>query len=162
MKTLHIVRHSKSSWDFRGVSDFDRPLLENGILNSYTMAQGLYDKFGKVDLIITSPANRALHTAIIFASVSKINMDKVIINQNLYDCDTSTVSDIIEETNPEVNNLIVVGHNPSLTNLANLYLPDYLENIPTSGIVTLRFDTKKWGIIDLAPIFSEIDFPKKE
>jgi phosphohistidine phosphatase len=162
MKTLHIVRHGKSSWDLPGVSDFDRPLLEKGISNSYTLAQRLCDKYGKTDLIITSPANRALHTAIILARVSKIDLKNIQINENLYDCETSTVIDIIEETNSDIKNLIIVGHNPSFTNLANLYLPDYIDNIPTSGIVTLRFNTKKWSIIDIAPVFSEIDFPKKE
>ncbi len=162
MKTLHIVRHAKSSWDLPGISDFDRPLLEKGILNSYTMAQRLHDKYGKADLIVTSPANRALHTAIIFARVLKLYLDKIQIEESLYECETSSVIDIIEGVSSEVNNLIIVGHNPTFTNFANLYLPDYVDNIPTSGIVNLRFDTRKWNIIDIAPIFSEIDFPKKE
>jgi len=126
------------------------------------MAQRLHDKYGKADLIVTSPANRALHTAIIFARVLKLYLDKIQIEESLYECETSSVIDIIEGVSSEVNNLIIVGHNPTFTNFANLYLPDYVDNIPTSGIVNLRFDTRKWNIIDIAPIFSEIDFPKKE
>jgi phosphohistidine phosphatase len=162
MKTLHIVRHGKSSWDLTGVSDFDRPLIEKGILNSYTMAQRLNDKFGKADLIISSPANRALHTAIIFARVLNLNFDKIQIIESLYECETSTIIDIIEGNSSDINNLVIVGHNPIFTNFANLYLPDYIDNIPTSGVVNLSFNTKKWNIINIAPIFSEIDFPKKE
>jgi len=83
------------------------------------------------------------------------------IKSNIYEAETSSIVDLIEETSSDINNLLIVGHNPTFTNLANLYLTDYIENLPTSGVVTLNFDTKNWNIIDKQPISTEIDFPQK-
>jgi phosphohistidine phosphatase len=162
MKTLHLARHGKSSWDMLGVSDLDRPLLEKGISNTMNMGITIEKKFGKPGLIITSPANRAIHTAIIFARSMNMKMQEVKINEKLYETDASTIIEIIEETNSKIDNLLIVGHNPTFTNLANLFLPSHIENLPTSGVVTIRFDSKSWNIINKTPIFTEVDFPKKE
>lgn len=161
MKTLHIVRHGKSSWDLPGVSDIDRPLIEKGILNNYHMAEFLKAKFNKPDLIYSSHASRAIHTAIIYAKIFEIDFNNIKISNILYQGDTSEIIDFIEETSSKINYLLIVGHNPVFTNLANLYLPEYIENIPTSGIVTLQFDIKDWNIIDKSVVASEFDFPKK-
>jgi len=161
MKTLHIVRHGKSSWDFPEISDIDRPLIEKGILNNYLIAERIVNKFLKPDLIYTSAAIRCIHTAIIFARAIGVDLRNIQIKSNIYEAETSSIVDLIEETSSDINNLLIVGHNPTFTNLANLYLTDYIENLPTSGVVTLNFDTKNWNIIDKQPISTEIDFPQK-
>jgi phosphohistidine phosphatase len=162
MKTLLIVRHGKSSWDLPGVADIDRPLLEKGILNNYILAEELKNKFGEIELVYSSPAIRAMHTAIIIMRATGCNVNNIQIKDIIYEGECSSIVDLVEETHADVDTLMVVGHNPTFTKLANLFLPEYLENLPTSGAVAIRFDIKNWNIIDKAPVFTEFDFPKKD
>jgi phosphohistidine phosphatase len=162
MKTLHIIRHGKSSWDLPGIADIDRPLIEKGIVNNYLMAERLKQKFSLPELIYSSPANRAIHTAIIFSRVLKINLNCIVIENRMYEAETSSILDLVEETKSNINNLTIIGHNPVFTDLANLFLPESLLNIPTSGVVSLQFDMKDWKISNKTPVHTRIDFPKKE
>jgi phosphohistidine phosphatase len=162
MKTLHIVRHGKSSWDLPGIPDIDRPLIEKGIVNNYIMSERLKQNYPKQELIYSSPASRAIQTAIIFSRTLVINSDNVFIKSIIYEGSIAAIIELIEETKSVVDNLIVVGHNPAFTELANLFLPESITNIPTSGIVTLQFDLKNWKISHKTPVASNIDFPKKE
>ena len=66
MKTLYIVRHAKSSWKYEGVDDIDRPLKERGIKDAHFLSKHLSKKIKRPDVFLSSSANRALHTAVIF------------------------------------------------------------------------------------------------
>jgi phosphohistidine phosphatase len=67
MKTLYIVRHAKSSWEYGGINDIDRPLKKRGIKDAYLISSVLQKKISCPDVFIASCANRALHTAMIFS-----------------------------------------------------------------------------------------------
>ena len=162
MKTLHIVRHGKSSWDYAGISDIDRPLILKGITNNYHMAERTFQKYGKVDLIYSSPANRAIHTAIIFAKLIRLNSSYIRIKDELYESSFGSIFNIIENTPSDINCLMIFGHNPEFTNLVNLFLPDNIDNLPTSGVVTLQFDLTDWSIKKKLPSDTNVDFPKNE
>lgn len=162
MKTLHLLRHGKSSWDMTGAADIDRPLLVKGISNTQYVAQTIKEKYGLPDLIVSSPANRAIHTAIVFARSLGLNQNLIKINENIYEASASTIIDIIEDTPALVKSLVVVGHNPTFTEVSNLFLSIPIDNLPTSGIVTLQFNSKDWNIIDILPVNAEITYPKKD
>ena len=66
MKTLYIVRHAKSSWKYSGIDDIDRPLKKRGITDAHLMSKILNKMVDRPDVFISSSANRALHTAVIF------------------------------------------------------------------------------------------------
>ncbi|MBK9061174.1 MAG: histidine phosphatase family protein [Flavobacteriales bacterium] len=68
MRTLYIVRHAKSSWADPGMSDFDRPLNERGMHDAPMMAERFDGRLEPVDLLMSSPAKRALTTANFFAA----------------------------------------------------------------------------------------------
>ena len=69
MKTLFLIRHAKSSWAHEGIEDRDRPLKGRGIRDAHLVAKALSDGMDQHDRIkfYSSPATRALHTALIFA-----------------------------------------------------------------------------------------------
>lgn len=156
------MRHGKSSWDHTGINDIDRPLIPKGIVNTGYIAERIYAEFGKPEKIMSSPASRAFHTAIIVARTMNIDPGNIQIISSLYETDTSTVLDEIEKTPDSIGSLMIVGHNPTFTQLANSFLKEYIDNIPTSGVVTFHFDSKNWQIIDQEPIHSHIEFPKKD
>ena len=84
MKTLYIVRHAKSSWAYKGIEDIDRPLKKRGIKDAHLMSKFLSKKIEKTDVFVTSSANRALHTAIIFCEKFSFPHANLQIKRQLY------------------------------------------------------------------------------
>lgn len=161
IKHLYIVRHGKSEWDYGNVPDIDRPLKERGIRDGYHMAKRLLLNGSVPDKIISSPAVRSLHTASIFARVFKFPYAEIEINESIYMATSNLMLNIMKQTADQYNSLMIFGHNPTFTDLANHFLKDKIENMPTTGIVKLKFATKSWKELNhLKPIESIFDFPK--
>jgi phosphohistidine phosphatase len=162
-KKLFIVRHGKSSWDCPSVSDIDRPLKDCGIKDAYEMANRILLKGNLPDAIISSPAVRALHTAIIFSRVLKFPPDEIVINQDLYLADPVEIIKVIRNTDDSRKSLMIFGHNPGFTELANYLSGLNIENVPTSGMVLLTYKTDKWKEISKEYLAGDfIDFPKND
>ena len=143
-KNLHIVRHGKSSWDFEDISDIDRPLSPRGINNAYLMAKKLSEKKVQPGLLISSPANRAAYTAIIFARVMKLPYEKIRIEDLIYMGNTEDLLNLLRQQDDVFSEILIFGHNPAFTSLANHLMSGIIENIPTAGIVSLSFETDSW------------------
>jgi len=161
MKQLHIARHGKSSWDTGGIADIDRPLNERGVATAYLMAQRLSDRGVIPDLMISSPAVRALSTTLIFLRVMKLPASILQINESFYMGNVDELVQIIRSTDDRFSSLMLFGHNPAFTVLANRFLIHGIENIPTAGIVSLSFPALKWKEIDRTKPDEEVfDYPK--
>ena len=163
MKTLFIVRHGKSSWDSEYVEDIDRPLIDRGVRDGYTMGKRLVERNLIPEWIYSSPANRALHTAIIMARVMEIPEEKIVVKRGLYLAYQGDIKNILNITPKNISRLAIFGHNPSFTSLANRFLKEPLDNLPTSGVVVISFDTESWKDISPENAISEyVDCPKKK
>ncbi len=162
MKKLIIVRHGKSSWGYENVADIDRPLKNKGIKNSYEMAARVQDLGHEPDAIISSPAVRALHSAIIFLRVLKVPLDKLFVNELFYHASDNELFEKIKSLDNNVETLMVFGHNPTFTSLANLFVKNEIDNIPTTGIVVLTFSVDTWNQISSKNLVEEFfDYPKR-
>lgn len=151
MKTLYIVRHAKSSWDHQGVEDYQRPLLEKGKKRTKYVIDYLIKKKVKVDLIISSHATRAHETAKIIAGAINYPDNEIMISQNIYFGYTESLFDFFYDLSSDVNSLMLVGHNPMFTSFANYFLDNKIDNLPTSGIVCIDFETDNWSnILDVS------------
>jgi phosphohistidine phosphatase len=160
-KTLVIIRHGKSTWDYEGISDYDRPLKETGIFNTIAIAQRIKGMGINPNLMISSPANRALHTALIVAREMHYPLEKVTISPILYSESDDEVLVSIKNTDNQLNCIFIFGHNPVFTDLPNRFLQKPIENLPTSGAVILKFETSIWKDISKKSLNSEIIiFPK--
>ncbi len=161
-KQLFIVRHGQSSWDLVNISDIDRPLKERGINYGYLMAEKILAKTLNPEKIISSPANRALHTSTIFARVLSYPYQNIEINENIYFADKNTMLALINQVHYQFESLMVFGHNPTFTDLANHFLNQSIDNIPTTGVVWLKFETNEWTKIDKNNLVDYFfDYPKK-
>jgi len=161
-KILGIIRHAKSTWDYESVSDLDRPLKESGINKTIDIAQQLKKLNISPDLIISSPAIRALHTAVITARVLNFPFEKILISPIIYGDAEEDILKFIKATKDNVNNLFIFGHNPVVTGLSNYFLKRPLDNLPTSGAVILKFEISSWNEISKKTIHSETVFlPEK-
>lgn len=110
MKTLIIVRHAKSSWEYP-VDDKDRPLKLRGIKDAHLVANYIQDKIKMPDVIYSSIANRALHTCAIYTRTLKYPYDKVHIKESMYDFGGSGLVATVKSCDDEVDTLMVFGHN---------------------------------------------------
>jgi phosphohistidine phosphatase len=148
LKILHVVRHAKSSWDNDGAADIDRTLKSKGIQSAYEISRKLKLSHLVPQKIITSPANRALHTAVIFARVFEFPLAEIEISNLLYESSADKTVDMIRKLKDDCSSVMIFGHNPDFTDLVNIFIKSPLDNIPTSGVVTLKFNTPDWKGIE--------------
>jgi phosphohistidine phosphatase len=161
MKTLYLVRHAKSSWSHPGLTDFNRPLIDTGIRRNRKIIRYLNEKSVSVDLIITSPAVRTLETAKLIAAGINYPIENICKEPVLYEAGLHDFLDVIYDTPDEINSLMVVGHNFTITHVANFFLGPEIEMLPTSGLVGISFDTEHWGgLASAMPKRLFVVFPK--
>jgi phosphohistidine phosphatase len=146
MKTLILIRHGKSSWDYR-VEDKDRPLQEKGIADVHKVAKALASLKIKVDAAYSSPANRALHTCMIVLRTLYLPLEKLRVTEALYDFSGDGVLDFIHHLDNSQETVMIFGHNHAFTNLANSFGNLPIDNVPTSGLVQLTFEVSRWADI---------------
>lgn len=162
IKHLYIIRHGKSDRDFVDVPDYERPLKERGINESYKMASMLAQKKHVPQLIISSPAIRALHTAFIFARALKYPLDQIKVNDELYMSSENKYLEILKRIDDHIHSVMIFGHNPSFTDLANYFLHNKIEDMPTSGVVGIKFEAETWKTIhQIKPLEYFFEYPKK-
>ncbi|AFD07308.1 SixA phosphatase family protein [Solitalea canadensis] len=162
MKTLYLVRHAKSDKTITGISDFERPLNDRGLRDAPAMAKILAKKVNSPDLILSSPAVRALTTAQLFAEPLNYKAEKIQQCAEIYEAGVSTLLKTINEIDDRNNCVVMFGHNPGLTDLFNYLTDNDLINLPTSGIVKIDFDLDSWKLVSHGiGISTYIDYPKK-
>jgi phosphohistidine phosphatase len=162
MKTVIVVRHAKSSWDDPELSDFNRPLNERGERDAPRMARRLKEKDLSIDVVMYSPALRALTTCNVFMDMLGISNDKVVLVKELYHAGDETILNVIRGLNDNFRVAMLFGHNPGLTGFVNNLCEEEIDNVPTTGVVCcdLRIDSWrniKWGSGEI----EFFDYPKK-
>lgn len=143
MKTVTFVRHGKSSWEYQ-VSDKDRPLKERGVNDAIFISDAFNKTNGSIDFIYSSPANRALHTSMIFTRTLEFDLAKFQVCDQLYDFSGNAVLHFLKGLDDSLNSVMIFGHNYAFTSLVNTLGDTYIENVPTSGLVQIEFDALKW------------------
>lgn len=145
MKTLILVRHAKSDWGYEFLKDIDRPLNERGYRDAYTQSKWYAEKYNVPDILVSSPAVRAISTALIFARQLKYDEQKILIRHGIYESNVENFLSMIRNLPDDFQSAMVFGHNPTITNVANEIANDfYVDNIPTCGIIVLSFNTDDW------------------
>lgn len=145
MRTLYLIRHAKSSWGNPGLRDHDRPLNERGLHDAPRMAQFLLEKEVKPDLIVSSPAKRAFSTALFFAETFQIDPGDIQRNPDIYEAFPQEIQRIISDLPDSATTVLMFGHNPTFTEVANLYFEnDFIDNLPTCGIVKIISTAPSW------------------
>ncbi len=162
MKTLYLVRHAKSSWDFPDLEDIDRPLSSRGKHDAPLMGRILKKMKEEPDKIISSHAKRAFSTAKRIAEEIGYPKKDIEIETRLYMTGSSDFIDVISEQKKNVNSIMLFSHNPGITSFANSISDAAIENIPTCGIVRIDFDINKWNeIAETKGKMIYFEYPKK-
>jgi phosphohistidine phosphatase len=151
MKTLTLLRHAKSSWAESRLADHNRPLNDRGERDVPVMAQSMMDAGIRPSLILSSPAVRAWTTARIIAREIGYPAEFLQRDPALYLANRSTLLDVVSRQENGFNSIVLVGHNPGLTELAQFLVPGITDNIPTCGLFSVSIDVDDWNIRDAGP-----------
>ena len=163
MKTLIIVRHAKSSWDYPGLSDFDRPLNTRGERDAPRMGKRLKEKDLSPDMLVSSPARRAIDTCEIIARAIGYPKESIVRDKRIYHADEEQLLSLVRHFDDKVAQVLLFGHNPGLTDFANSLTNAQIDNIPTCGIVACRFQSDQWTDIKWGTgKLWFFDYPKKK
>lgn len=141
MKTLILNRHAKSDWGNASLSDFDRPLNKRGNNDLPIMVQRFLDRNINPDLIISSPAKRAITTAKAFAEALKKDIKE---EMEIYNSSENYFRNNLHNFDDRHSIVLVFGHNPDFTSLATFYSGERFTNIPTCGIACIDFEIDSW------------------
>jgi len=133
-RVLTLVRHAKSSWNNADLSDFDRPLNSRGLKNAPEMGGRLSDANYQVDIILSSPATRAITTAEYIAAEIEYNLRNIQLREEIYEASVNALLYLISSVDEKYKTIMLVGHNPGFTQLCNYLCDANIDNMPTCSI----------------------------
>jgi len=142
MKTLYIVRHAKSSWAYKGIEDIDRPLKKRGIKDAHLMSKFLSKKIEKPDVFVTSSANRALHTAIIFCEKFSFPHANLQIKRQLYSFSDGYLEKTIKALDDGFNSAFIFSHDHGINTFVNEFGNKPIAHVPTCGVIAITVSRK--------------------
>lgn len=163
MKTLTILRHAKSSWKDPTLIDHDRPLNRRGNRDLPIMGKRIQEAGIRPSLILSSTAVRAWTTARGIAKVISYPTEFLQREQRLYHAGVRRILEVLADQDNAFNNIMIVGHNPGLTDFANYLVPDMTDNIPTCGVVSVTIDSVDWHLGNSKDAkLVHYDYPKRK
>ncbi len=148
MKTLHLIRHAKAYSGDSSSSDIDRPLNDQGKRACATMAQRIVDAGCDFNHVFCSTANRAQQT---IAWINQALEDKNIewsLDDQLYTFDSQEILRWCRKLGDSLNDVVIVGHNPAMTEFCNYVGDRYIENMPTCGYAKLEIASESWNDLE--------------
>jgi phosphohistidine phosphatase len=146
MKTLLVMRHAKSDWESGASSDFDRPLNSRGKNDAPEQGKEIKKRKLIPELIISSPANRALSTAKLASKEFDYN-DEILLDEDFYFGNITDIVEKIKLTSNKINRIMIVGHNPTWSSIVELLSGKYVE-MKTASVAVINFETSKWSEIE--------------
>jgi phosphohistidine phosphatase len=146
MKKLTLVRHAKSDWKDSSLTDRQRPLNARGERDAPEMGRRIAIHDIRPSLIVASPATRAWTTAKIIAQEIDYPIEFLQREDNLYMASLEDLLDVVIAQDDGFNSLMIVCHNPGLTDFANFLVPGLTNNLPTAGVVSVQIDQEDWSL----------------
>jgi len=127
-----------------GQKDIERPLNAIGLQNASRMGMKLKEEEHSFDIILTSPAERAMTTATLIAEQVGYDPARIHVNDDIYDASVRTLLQTVNNFKNEWTSVLLVGHNPSISYLAEYISDGEVGSMATCGLVHLTFDTDNW------------------
>jgi len=147
VKTLHLLRHAKSDWDDRSLTDHERPLAPRGSKAARELAERLKKKRIEVDLVLCSTARRNRETLDLIRPA--LGSAEVKLEDDLYGASAEELIERLRRVSKKVGAVLIIGHNPGIEEAAWLLLgPDRAPgHFPTGAMVSMRFAVEDWRSI---------------
>jgi phosphohistidine phosphatase len=144
-RTILLVRHAKADRP-SGVADVDRPLTARGHADAGAVGAWLAHRGYRPELVICSPSKRTRQTwhgvalGLAEAAGDDPPAPEVDYRGEVYDGDEDDILDLIQGVDDAVGTLMIIGHNPSVSQASELLDPDNGGDLRTSGIAVHGYD----------------------
>ncbi|HSK71280.1 MAG TPA: histidine phosphatase family protein [Pyrinomonadaceae bacterium] len=146
MKTIYLLRHAKSSWDNRNLADFERPLNESGVKTAPFMGEIIKKNNFQIDLILSSPAERAKQTARLVKEAGELKAE-IRFDERIYEASPLRLLEIVSELDKNTKSAMLVGHNPGFEGLVR-FLSGETQSMPTAALAVIDLDADSWQEIE--------------
>jgi phosphohistidine phosphatase len=159
MKQLTLLRHAKSSRKDTSLADFDRPLNKRGREDAPRMGRWLRQQELAPDLVLVSPAARTRATAEAVLESLGVAAGRVLFREDIYEAEIGELLEMLRALDDASAHVLLVGHNPGLTDLWNHLSTVRTENIPTCGAFSLNLSVSSWKEVGAGsgkPVFRAI------
>jgi phosphohistidine phosphatase len=159
-KKLYLLRHADALEKLSDQKDVERDLSSTGLQNATRMGINLSNEKVKFDIIITSQAQRAFNTSTLIAEQIQYDPARIHINEGIYEASVRTLLQVVNQFKEEWKTVLLVGHNPSISYLAE-YLTKYdIGDLTTCGLVKMTFKVKKWELVtEGSATFQSYEYP---
>jgi len=147
MKSIYIIRHAKSSWEDPEIPDVVRPLNNRGKRASNAIGKYLAKLHEKPDLIISSPATRAYHTAVNVARILGHRLKSIQVEPAVYYEGEQGVLNMLRRQENKYDSIFVFGHEPTCSDLVETFTGESLLKFPTASVYKIDLDIDDWGNI---------------
>ena len=144
MKKIYILRHCKSAWDNPGLADIDRPLNKRGKKDAPLMAEVMRRMEYIPDIVLSSPSVRTKLTIKPVVKALNIKKEQIFFEPTLYHGYAEDFEELITQQDDDHQSLLMVGHNPGITYIANSCIGESVYNVPTGGLLYIESDADKW------------------
>ncbi|SFX01684.1 SixA phosphatase family protein [Marinospirillum alkaliphilum] len=161
MKYLTLIRHAKSSWKEAGLCDFDRPLNKRGQRDLPGLAERASHHLPRPDRLLFSPALRTSLTREPLVRAWQLQDDQCLAAPQAYEATAETLLQLLQDTPDAINHLVLVGHNPGLSDLTALISGQPMDYFPTSAFAHLSLDLEHWSTLTAGcGKLLQFDYPK--
>lgn len=143
-RQIILIRHGKAAAPDAYKKDIDRVLMERGVNDGYKVGYKLVEEGVLPDVILTSPAARASHTALILSRAMRIGTDIVKVVENLYHCTTDSILNEIFALPDSIGTVFIVAHNPGITDMTYHLTRGGTTFLPTTGTAIIEYETERW------------------
>jgi phosphohistidine phosphatase len=144
-KYLFLLRHAETAEKQSGQTDKERELTSKGLKEAMLIGIYLQKSNTKFDTIISSTATRTRSTTQIVSDAMRASADKIIYEDQLYEASLRTFLALINKLDDDLNTVMFVGHNPTISYLAEFLASAPIGDIATGGLVNIKFDMASWS-----------------
>ena len=147
-KKVYIVRHAKAA---ESMNDYERPLTAVGLAKTAELGEELQRYGASIDALYASGAFRTRQTAVRLADMLDFPAEKICYDEALYLTTEEAYFNILVSLDEKVQEVMLVGHNPEVSNLLHFFLPDFTSFMQTGACACIEFDADNWQSIFTAP-----------
>lgn len=147
MKKIYLVRHAKSDWPDASTSDMERTLNKRGLEAAPMMGKRLQDNKVQPQLVLSSPAKRAMMTAELLLQELGLGIESIQQEPKIYNASILHLLEVVQAIDNHHDCVMLFGHNPSFTELANYLGDHHVSHLPTCSIYAMEFYVDDWRAV---------------
>ncbi|HEU5289720.1 MAG TPA: histidine phosphatase family protein [Cyclobacteriaceae bacterium] len=141
---LYLMRHAQSADKHLSQADKERELTPKGLNDAILIGAHLFRQKINFDIVVSSTAIRAKHTAELVVDASRMMPDKIQLEEELFTASVRTFLSLVNHLDDAFSHVMCVGHNPVISYLAEYLTKAEIGDMPPAGLVIIKFNTQHW------------------